>query len=49
MPKYIVFDEMANSVLLVTTDEKEARDKAYNHQCVLMKDGVVVTDYSCNW
>lgn len=45
--KYTVLDEMAMEVLMETTDEKVARDKAYNHQCVLMKDGIVIRDYSC--
>lgn len=46
---YIVFDEMAMAVLLETEDETEARNKAYNHQCVLMKDSTVIQDYSCDW
>lgn len=44
---YTVLDEMAMAVLLQTDDETEARNKAYNHQCVLMKDGEVIRDYSC--
>ena len=47
--QFIVYDEMACEVLLKTTDEKEARAKAYNHQCVLFKDGHVLHDYSCDW
>ena len=44
---YVVFDECAMDVLLETTDETAARDKAYNHQCVLFLDGKVIKDYSC--
>ena len=47
--QFTVYDEMACEVLLKTTDEKEARAKAYNHQCVLLKDGQVIHDYSCDW
>ena len=46
---YTVYDEMACAVLLETKNEKEAREKAYNHQCVLMLDGKVIHDYSCDW
>ena len=44
---YTVYDEMACQVLLKTTDEAAARDKAYDHQCVLFFDGKVIHDYSC--
>lgn len=46
---YTVFDEMSMSVLLETTDLKQAREMAYNHQCVLKKDGKVIHDYSCDY
>ena len=46
---YKVFDEMAGEILLETTDEKEARAVAYNHQCILALDGKVIHDYSCDW
>lgn len=46
---YTVYDEMACEVLLETKDEKEARKVAYNHQCILMLDGIVINDYSCEW
>ena len=46
---YTVLDEMACEVLLKTEDEKEARAMAYNHQCVLMLNGEVIHDYSCDW
>jgi len=45
--EYIVYDEMACAVLLVTENETEARKKAFNHQCILKKDGAVIKDYSC--
>jgi hypothetical protein len=44
---YTVVDEMSMSVLLETSDFTQARDMAYNHQCVLMKNGKVIHDYSC--
>jgi len=46
---YTVFDEMAMSELLRTDDKTEAQEKAYNHQCILMKNGKVLKDYSCDW
>ena len=49
MNDYTVFDEMASEVLLTTKNEKEARAKAYNHQCVLLYNGKVIHDYSCDW
>ena len=44
---YTVFDEMGFSVIKETEDLKEAQDCAYNHQCVLLEDGIVLKDYSC--
>lgn len=46
---YTVFDEMSCEIVLETTDEKAARDEAYNRQCVLFKDGKVIHDYSCDY
>lgn len=46
---YIVFDEMANEEVLKTEDLKEAMDEAYNRQCILIKDGKVIHDYSCDY
>ena len=46
MDIYTVFDEMAMEELLRTEDEVEARTKAYNHQCILKKNGKVICDYS---
>lgn len=46
---FIVFDEMSMFILLKTKDEKEARNMAYNHQCILMFNNKVIHDYSCDY
>lgn len=45
--KFQVFDEMANAVILETEDKRTAVDTAYNYQCVLLRNGEVIRDYSC--
>jgi len=46
---YRVHDEMAMEDLLETNDLREARDVAYNHQCILIDNinNKVIHDYSC--
>ncbi len=44
---YVVFDEMSMMELLRTENESEAREKAYNHQCILLLNGKQIHDYSC--
>ena len=46
---YTVFDEMAMMELLKTENEAEARAMAYNYQCVLLLNGKVIHDYSCDY
>lgn len=46
---YTVFDEMAMEELLRTESYKEAKDKAYNHQCILLCNGKFIHDYSCEY
>jgi len=47
--KYLVYDEMACEALLSTNDLNEARNNAYNYQCVLIDNETkkVIHDYSC--
>ncbi|MET3114847.1 hypothetical protein AAKU52_002587 [Pedobacter sp. CG_S7] len=47
--QYRVYDEMGCEHLLFTNDLKEAQDKAYNHQCILLDNltNKVLKDYSC--
>ncbi|WP_316851579.1 hypothetical protein [Pedobacter agri] len=46
---YRVYDEMALEDILETSDLREAKNFAYNHQCILIDNltGLVMHDYSC--
>jgi len=46
---YRVHDEMAFEDIMETSDLQEARNAAYNYQCILIDNltGRVIHDYSC--
>jgi len=43
---YKVYDEMACTYILETTDKQKAINMAYNFQCILERNGEVVKDFS---